>query len=258
MPREKDKFLFNKKDLSLYERNFDANGKETKPTKLSEGFYPKNLHRDIDTDETSMGLKTIFHGKRILRYVTLDKLQPSKLADLAKYGYPFIDAYNRRLISRFLDSQVKTLPMVEVTKGLGWKELEGKQFFQLQDSISVNNDVNVKYVGDILVKSAGTYEEYVDILNKHVFPYIQTQVMVAFSTSSALASYIDPELNFILHMNSQTTSGKTTMLGLSSSVWGSPERRNNGIHQTWNATHNAVLNSLCGVNSGKKMHENPV
>lgn len=99
-----------------------------------------------------------------------------------------------------------------------------------------------------MVGSRGQFDDYVDILDEHVLPYIQVQTIVAFSVSAALAAMLDKDLTLILHMNGNSTTGKTTMLMLSASVWGSIEIRTNGVIQTWNTTQNATINSLCGMN----------
>ena len=49
-------------------------------------------------------------------------------------------------------------------------------------------------------------------------------------------------------MNGESTTGKTTMLKLAASVWGSTNISEDGIIQTWNTTKNALINSMCGFN----------
>ncbi|MCH5211932.1 MAG: DUF927 domain-containing protein [Oscillospiraceae bacterium] len=242
------KFKFIDKGKILRAIFYDEDGNVEQEIIVSKNFYPSKILRNMDTDEAFMIINTQFGNKWITRYLRLDKMQPGKLADYCKYGFPFHDSFKRRLISDWLIelTEENKLPIENSTKGLGWKWIAMKQFFQLQNSISVDNTVNVRYVGNLIIKSMRSYNEYAKFLRKLVLPYIQTQAIVAFSASSALASYLDNELTAILHIRGQTTSGKTTMLMLAASVWSCPKRRKNGIHQTWNATNNSVLNSLCG------------
>ena len=120
--------------------------------------------------------------------------------------------------------------------------------FQLQNSICHNPDINVEYSGDMSIDSKGTFNDYITILNDYVVPNIETQTILTFSVSSALASLLNPDLTLVLHMNGESTTGKTTMLKLAASVWGSTNISEDGIIQTWNTTKNALINSMCGFN----------
>lgn len=98
------------------------------------------------------------------------------------------------------------------------------------------------------IDSKGTFNDYIAILNDYVVPNIETQTILTFSVSSALASLLNPDLTLVLHMNGESTTGKTTMLKLAASVWGSTNISEDGIIQTWNTTKNALINSMCGFN----------
>lgn len=240
-------FIFDARTTALTYLERDNDGKVHR-IKLTRGFYPVSLFRDVDTKEIFIRLVVNFRDKLHTAELTLNELPSSKLLEYAKYGFPFADSYVRNLLSQWLIEMIDILPIYESTKGLGWKTTDGIEYFQLERSISTDASIDVRYSGDLLIGKRGTRDKYWDILNKNVVPYIQTQAIVAFSTAAALASYIDSDLSLILHLCGNSTTGKTTMLQLAASVWGSAKRNSNGIIQSWHATSNALVNTLCGYN----------
>ena len=205
------------------------------------------IMRDVDSDEMWLVITTDVKGKKVTKKISPDELQPQKLLKYANFGFPVLDSRNRKLICSWLLSNMPRFPAVDVTKDIGWKWSDKKPYFQLRKAISKDSDVDVRYNGDIKIGSKGDFEEYKQMLADFVLPHIEPQVIVAFSAASALATWLNPELTLVLHMDGESTTGKTTMLRLSGSVWGSTKIDTNGVVQTYSSTKNALINSLCGV-----------
>ncbi len=239
---------FDNETETLYLIRLNNKGKETSREVLSAHFYPKKVTHDVDSGEICMYLHAEYREKSVDKIITRDQLQSSKLAELSKYGFPFSDSYVRKMILDWILEVEEQLDLEEVTKELGWKEYEGKKYFQLSEAVSSKNAVKVSYTGNYNLAKKGAYSDYLNALKPFVIPSIPAQTIVAFSVSSALAVFLDPELTSIFHMGGDSTTGKTTMIKLAASVWGSPEINTGGIAQTWHTTTNALINNLCGVN----------
>ena len=242
-----NEFDFVGQNNELFLVEYDEETEKESRTLLTAEFYPEEVFRDVDTEETSMRLRTLFRNFEVKRDVTYDKLLPNGLMELVRYGYPFSDTEVRKYVSEWLMLVQDELPLTETTKQLGWKEKGNKRFFQLATSISKDKDISVTYNGDLVIEKAGTWEEYKKFLVTLVLPHIQMQAMVAFSVASALATYLGEDLTLTIHVCGETSSGKTTLLAVSASVWSSAKRKANGVHQTWNSTNNALINGLCGI-----------
>ncbi len=241
-------FDFNNETETLYLIRLNDKGEETSREVLSAHFYPKKVTHDVDSGEIGIVLHAEYRGKVVEKSITRDQLQSSKLAELSKYGFPFSDSYVRKMIFDWILEIEEQLNLEEVTKELGWKKYDGKKYFQLSEAVSRNNEVQVKYEGNITVGKSGAWKDYLKFLEMNVIPYMATQAIIAFSAASALAAYINPELTIIFHMEGASTTGKTTMIQLAASVWGSPEITMNGVAKNWNTTNNALISDLKGIN----------
>ena len=239
--------IYDDNTKQLLYQSEDENGNVQTTILWNDVEYPYLL-RDIDTQTMYIVITSVIHGKSITKEIPLDEIQPKSLSRYSKYGFPFGILSYTKLISSWLYQIEPNLDVLNITHDLGWKTYEGESYFQLQNSICHNPDINVEYSGDMSIDSKGTFNDYIAILNDYVVPNIETQTILTFSVSSALASLLNPDLTLVLHMNGESTTGKTTMLKLAASVWGSTNISEDGIIQTWNTTKNALINSMCGFN----------
>ena len=245
---------------------YDDKGNVQRKEPLTKDLFALLVQLDVDTGVMHERLQYFFRGREIIKDVELEKLQPNALISLINYGFPFSDSFVRKYVSAWLNEEKDYLPIVEVTKQLGWKTKEppkdktkgetkeetkdeakdGTLYFQLSKSISRDKSINVTYNGELTIKKAGTWEEYKRFLKELILPHIQLQVIIAFSVASALATYLDDDQILTIHLRGETSTGKTTALKCGASVWSEAKRTKNGVLQTWNTTNAALINGLCG------------
>lgn len=234
---------YDKRSKTLYRE--DESGSKVP---LWEDLLDISIHRDIDTNEQTVFIKAVCRGKTFDKNIPVSDLQSNKFVRYSNYGYPVLNKTNRELIIQWFEKNISNFKLINVTSDIGWKVSDNLMWFQLQQAISHDNSIKARYNGDLHVRTKGNFDEYSQLIHDYVLPNIATQTIIAFSVSSALASYLNKDLTLILHMNGESSTGKTTMLKLAASVWGSTKVDTNGIIRTWNATSNATVNSLCGIN----------
>lgn len=176
--------------------------------------------------------------------VPLSQFSTTNLHELKKYGI----AYNPRLKDHVESYATMLIDYKKVTKKtykLGWvgKSIDKLSFFGFKTA---------SYEGDTPLLSTGDYQEQLDAVNDCIEDSVGCQLAIAISLSSALLMplklsniAIDPAA---YHFYGSSSTGKTTVLKLASSMWTNPLEK--GLMNDWNSTGNglmALLNNNYGA-----------
>jgi len=97
----------------------------------------------------------------------------------------------------------------------------------------------------------GTKEDYQRFLDQHILPYKETRLAFAIGLSSVAASELREYGDIgtmIFNFTGQSSTGKTTMLQMLASLWGSPSISNRGIIRTFSQTQNSLVKTFTGAN----------
>ena len=97
----------------------------------------------------------------------------------------------------------------------------------------------------------GTKEDYQRFLDEHILPYKETRLAFAIGLSSVAASELREYGDIgtmIFNFTGQSSTGKTTMLQMLASLWGSPSISNRGIIRTFSQTQNSLVKTFTGAN----------
>lgn len=144
------------------------------------------------------------------------------------------------LLAEYVDRQVLLMDKTVHHNKVGWfTNKDGELEFLGYDD---------EYTGDIcLASSSDNAEEQIQGLNDLIVDSVPCQIAMASGLSSCLIGLLN-ELGEVIeppifHFYGDSSTGKSTALMLGASVWGKPEFGND-IFQSWNATNNAIMNSL--------------
>ena len=174
--------------------------------------------------------------------VTGDELQcrPSDIAGrLCKSGLNFLPEHAAAAIA-YIAGQNPT-QRVSVVARTGWHEIEGRPVFVLPEEIIGATDgipVRLGTSESAAYAAKGTLEDW----QREVAKPAGEHRLLALSLSTALAGpllfLIDGELGGV-HLKGNSSTGKTTALGVAASVWGKGSAKN-GYVIPWRATANGL------------------
>jgi len=208
---------------------------------------------DVDIDEIIYTVECERLGKptqfTIPKKHAVDK---KKLLEYANIGLDVNDSNAAIFVEAF---SIKEVEFIEAKKPISVAHsIAGVKEVITDDKSSFiyvgfyNPLVESKYVGHLSLEPKGDMDAWFDFVKAEMVGSVETQFTVSLSFGAilhgALKDMIDVE-NFIVHYRGDSSSGKTTMLCLGTSVFGAgtvdDER---GIISTWNATKNAILRRL--------------
>lgn len=142
---------------------------------------------------------------------------------------------------------MQLIPKTFVSKGAGFKSVEGKRVFILAKMVGKkiatgSKEISVEFSPEPgferfarALKPEGTYLKWRECIDAALkYPY---------AAFAFYASFVAPLLrmlqapNFIIHFwSSESSIGKTTASELAASVWGNPDKRSGGLLTEWNST----------------------
>lgn len=175
-----------------------------------------------------------------------------KIIEYADHGLP-VNSRNAGKMIEFLAAyeafNMNIIPKTFIAKGIGWKTVEDKRVFILNKMVTrqdkkasqVNNDISVEFFPEPgferfvkAMKPEGTYVKWRE--------YVKETLKYPYASFALYASFAAPLLrmlkapNFIVDFWGHTSCGKTTVLELAASVWGSPHKESGGLVFGWDST----------------------
>lgn len=199
---------------------------------------------EIIVDETSNQhtLKVIIHhnGNKQEAMLPLSAFSSRNIHSLRDVGILYNPNNAGSTLAEYVDRQIFEMDKTVHHNKVGWfTNKDGELEFLGYDD---------EYTGDIcLTCSSDNPEKQIQGLNTLIEDSVPCQIAVASGLSSCtigllneLGEVIEPP---IFHFYGDSSTGKSTALMLGASIWGKPEFGND-IFQSWNATNNAIMNSL--------------
>jgi len=211
--------------------------------------------RAIDIDDGTEEAELSFKQRGKWRSLLLSKRNISdarKIIEFADYGLP-VDSNNAKKLVEYLSafnaSNEDLIPNTFIARSTGWKTLQDKHVFVLNRSVSRSekrqqaegHNMTIDFRPDNeferfvkAMRVEGTYSKWRESVTETLqFP------VAAFALYASFAAPLLKILNapsFIIHFWGLTSSGKTTVLELASSIWGNPHKDNGGLVFGWEST----------------------
>lgn len=204
--------------------------------------YFKVIEIIVDEASNQHYLKVlIYHnGKRQEATLPLSAFSSRNIHSLRDVGILYNPNNAGSILAEYVDRQIFEMNKTVHHNKVGWfTNKDGELEFLGYDD---------EYTGDIcLTCSSDNPEEQIQGLNHLIADSVPCQIAVASGLSSCiigllneLGEVIEPP---IFHFYGDSSTGKSSALMLGASLWGKPEFGND-IFQSWNATNNAIMNSL--------------
>lgn len=222
--------------------------------------------RAIDVDSGFEDVEVTFKRDHKWKKIPVSKLLISdakKIIELANHGLP-VNSRNAGKMIEYLAAfeafNMQLIPKTFVSKGFGFKSVEGKRVFILEKMVGKKADQGSKEVSVEFspepgferfvraVKPEGTYLKWRECIEPTLkYPY------AAFAFYGSFAAPLLRMLkapNFIVDFWGTTSVGKTTVLELAASVWGNPHKEAGGLVFGWDSTRvflERMANFFCDI-----------
>lgn len=212
---------------------------------------------DLDTGEEQYTLTYNRKGLKRIENIKIkpDDLEQNSIKRLANKGLNVNDVNKSDVMQKLLGS-VSEAEICYVSSKYGFKEIEENLCFLGSEFISKE-----KFEDEYLIKEEkidispiGSMESWLEMYNTEVKgnPYLETSVALGLSAPVLnLLNEKYPDLkSLMIHIAGDSTTGKSTASMLAISVAGNPNTTSRkSLFKRWNATKNAILAILEGINS---------
>lgn len=268
-----DGYLIN--DNGLFKVNRQDTEKHTQFSYFPTLITAKIRHVDQNLEELQLSYRRP-DGWKSVKVARGAAMNARKLIDLADQGFPVTSENASEManyLAAFEASNYSALPGRHASGRLGWNQVKGKQVFLLPEVFIDSTGTIISLVDDGVVRenpsgellsfssdlagylegvkgftTGGTFDAWklgVDKVKK--LPAVTLLLVEAFAP--VLLNIIKGP-NFLTNLGEESSTGKTTALMLSGSVWGNPDPRSgNSILRNWNQT--AVhLERIASITSG--------
>lgn len=183
-------------------------------------------------------LKIFHNGDVSEATVPSSTFSQKNIQDLRNIGICFNPYKIKDRLIEYADQQIFAKPKTVQHNKVGWYNEKNNLEFYGYDN---------EYIGDIHLSYSTDMEKQVVGLNSLIKNLIPCQLAVLIGLSSSIIGLLN-ELGKnietpIFHFYGDSSTGKSTALFLAVSVWGEPVFGND-ILQSWNATGNAIMNTL--------------
>lgn len=231
-----------------------AKGKDDDtPQKIAEYARIIEVRSDLFTNEESYVLEYYRSStKEIIRKrIDGEMLIGSKAEKLVKYGVDINPSNKRQVLTALTRSRMNAINAF-VYDVYGWRTLKLGTVFLHANAITHEGPQSCYRQSDsarLDLRPRGSYTDWLSMYNTHVKGNTPLELAVVLGTSSVILNYLAtqyPDLKtLIVHLNGQSSQGKTTAAMLALSVGGNPT--SNGLLKSWNSTENAIMSHLNAI-----------
>ncbi|NRD77316.1 DUF927 domain-containing protein [Bacillus sp. BRMEA1] len=237
----------------LYISKIDKKTEEVITFKVCDPLFVKKTIQNLDNKNVYIILCYWFKGKFHEIEIGKEQLAPNELIKLGGKGVD-ISYENQRLVSAFLNEQLKYAPHQETYREVGWHENEDgvlvfrhhQELPQTENHNACNDTVGSSY--DLEPK--GSLDEWKRLVFTEILPQLSLQFLLCIGFSAPLVGYLSRIYNFVdnlfIHLVGDSTKGKTSSAMVVVSPFGKPADKYKGLIKTWNGTINANIKKMAG------------
>lgn len=206
-----------------------------------------SIEEDIDTSVHSATIAYTFFDE--VKYITVPRstyLQRRKLLELQDFGIDITEDNASSLTKFFKEEEEKKMATKKYThSSLGFSRYNDKLIFKHYKAIGIDSTYNGPYD----VRPRGSYGDYMSMVKDEVLGNPLMEFILVSGLSSVLLAYLSDEYSLdslVIHLVSDSTTGKSTALKLAASLWSVTDVKADSLFSSYNGTNNAILNKLTG------------
>jgi len=174
-------------------------------------------------------------------------LQRRRLLDLQNQGLDVTEENATLLVKYFKEEEECLLGAIRATHNtLGFSTHNGKLIFKHYNAIGIEST----YSGPYDVRPRGSDKDYLKMIKEEVLGNPLMEFILVSGLSSVLLAYLSDEYSLdslIIHLTSDSTTGKSTALKLAASLWSVTDVRADSLFSSYNGTNHALINKICGL-----------
>lgn len=216
--------------------------------RISSSMELLSIEENIDTSVHSAKIAYTSFGE--VKYITVPRsayLQRRKLLELQDFGVDVTEDNATFLTKYFKDEEERKMDTKQYSHStLGFSRYNGKLVFKHYNAIGIEST----YSGPYDVKPTGSYEDYLKMIKEEVLGNPLMEFILVSGLSSVLLAYLSDEYSIdslIIHLASDSTTGKSTALKLAASLWSVTDVRADSLFSSYNGTNHALINKICGL-----------
>jgi putative DNA primase/helicase len=205
------------------------------------------ISRAIDIDTSTEELQIKFKRDNIWKELWVPKQilsDSKKILELSAHGFPVNSNNSKKVveyIASFENKNIKLIPKTFVTRGYGWKNVQGQQVFILNESTDSDNKIKTQFLTEAgferfvkALKPRGSLDLWLNAIRECLrYPFAAFAV---FASLSAATLRLLGAPNFIVDYWGPTSTGKTTAEEMGASAWGNPQKESGGLIVSWDST----------------------
>lgn len=208
------------------------------------------LVKNIDTGRYKADIEFIAPDG-VIEMIQVDRdvlLDPYKIGQLHNFGVDVRTDKIKYLIQHYLNEEYDA-PTRYVHEKLGFSNIDETLIFKHKELIGSNLESN--YEGNLDIGPVGSKELWMDMFKSDVVGHMPTEFGCVVGLSSSVNAFIANDIGsdtIIVHFNGFSSTGKSTLLSLAISLYGYPFSAKTGLFANFNATQNALIKTLSGLN----------
>lgn len=218
---------------------------------LRVGNYLDIESQMVNIDSNEYTVKLVYQPanclKRLKVVANLSEISSGQgLLSLAKYGVD-VNEFNKSILVKSLRNSREIAPYYYNHHSLGFKFNNDEIHFHHYYVLGMEEDST--YIGDFNIKPLGSHSIYMQMIENEVLGHTPLELGLVLGASSALIGLLGEKYsieNLFFHLVGDSSTGKSTVAMLATSIWGSPILAENGLLTTWNATLNSIQKRLSG------------
>jgi len=217
---------------------------------VSEYISILTLVKNIDTGRFKADLEYLAPDGCI-EVIQVDRdvlLDPNKITQLHNLGVDVRMDRIKYVIQHFSNEEIYA-PVRYVHEKLGFDTLNGNTFFKHKELIG--STIESEYEGSLEIGPSGSKENWNRMFMKEVLGHAPAEFAIIAGLSSSVNAFIANEIGsdtIIVHISGYSSTGKSTLLSLVISMYGYPFSSRTGLFGNFNATQNALIKTLSGLN----------
>ncbi|MBU3190310.1 DUF927 domain-containing protein [Clostridium bowmanii] len=246
--RHQDVVLYGDKVCTWH---MDKNSGNVVYTEVSNYSTVKEINENIDTEEMRAVL-TVDDGydTKDISVELGEIASKNKIMNLLDKGLD-VNEINAKALIKHLRNEREFAPKTYSYSNLGFRYYNDKLYYNHYKTLAAKkaDDFESTYEGELLIKPKGSGKVWMDMVKSSVIGNVELELALVIGFSAALVGYLGNDLGMespLIHIYSDSSKGKTTAAMLAISAFGSPNQTEKGLFMTWNATGNAMHESMGG------------